>query len=151
METPNKSRFIVNSNQLIEFTKSTDLSNISEDTWNTIDWKRVTENVKTHRKRIFAKSKKFIESKSSLERSNNLKSLIQCQERMIFSYDNLLFSIRRVTQINQGKNTPGLDKFLIDSPGARMQIVSIIRDYVKLKDYTFLKRITNFDLLVFHQ
>jgi RNA-directed DNA polymerase len=32
---------------------------------------------------------------------------------MLRSYSNALVSVRRVTQVNAGKNTPGIDKLLV--------------------------------------
>ncbi|MFC1714213.1 reverse transcriptase domain-containing protein [Candidatus Poribacteria bacterium] len=42
---------------------------------------------------------------------------------MLRSYSNILVSVRRVTQINKGKNTPGVDKMLVETPTARSKLV----------------------------
>lgn len=140
MENPtNNKRTIINSQQLIDHIseydnkKDSTLELSDEDQkWTSIDWSKVNRNVSLNRKRIFAKTSKLLGSKNEDERLVHLESLIQAQERMIFSYDNLLFSIRRITQINQGKVTSGLDKFLISDPKDRMLVARIIRDSVNI-------------------
>lgn len=42
---------------------------------------------------------------------------------MMRSYANRLNSARRVTQINHGKNTPGIDKVVVKTPAARGKLV----------------------------
>jgi RNA-directed DNA polymerase len=42
---------------------------------------------------------------------------------MLRSYSNILMSVRRVTQVNAGKNTPGVDKVVVKTPTARGQLV----------------------------
>ena len=58
------------------------------------------------------------------------------QEKMLFSYDNLLVAVRRVTQINKGRNTPGLDIFLISGKEERMRFVKFIRNDVNILQWT---------------
>src|SRR5260370_17219110 len=42
---------------------------------------------------------------------------------MLRSYSNILMSVRRVTQVNAGKNTPGVDKLVVKTPQARGRLV----------------------------
>jgi RNA-directed DNA polymerase len=42
---------------------------------------------------------------------------------MLRSYSNTLVSVRRVTQVNQGKYTPGVDKLVVKTPAARGRLV----------------------------
>jgi RNA-directed DNA polymerase len=42
---------------------------------------------------------------------------------MLKSYSNRLVSVRRVTQINQGKHTAGVDKVIVKTPQARGKLV----------------------------
>jgi len=42
---------------------------------------------------------------------------------MLRSYSNILMSVRRVTQVNAGKNTPGVDKVVVKTPAARGALV----------------------------
>lgn len=43
---------------------------------------------------------------------------------MLRSYSNLLLSVSRVTEINKGKNTPGIDGFLVKNPEERVRLVN---------------------------
>ncbi len=43
---------------------------------------------------------------------------------MLRCYSNILMSVRRVTQVNAGKNTPGVDKLLVKTPAARGKLVA---------------------------
>lgn len=46
---------------------------------------------------------------------------------MLRCYSNILRSVRRVTQVNAGKNTPGVDKVVVKtpaSPGRRVDLVA---------------------------
>ena len=43
---------------------------------------------------------------------------------MLRSYANLLESVRRITQDNKGKNTPGVDKEVIKTPEGRVKLVN---------------------------
>ena len=42
---------------------------------------------------------------------------------MLRSYSNLLLSVRRITQENRGKRTPGLDGLTALTPGQRVNLV----------------------------
>lgn len=79
--------------------------------WNDIDWKAVNFNVTDLRYRIFTccKFKNFSEA-SSLQRL------------LIKSNSNLLYSIRRVTLINSGRKTPGLDGDIRLTPAQRLEL-----------------------------
>jgi RNA-directed DNA polymerase len=48
---------------------------------------------------------------------------------MLRSYSNALQSVRRVTQLNVGKRTPGVDKLVVKTPKARGELVDRIRTY----------------------
>ena len=67
-----------------------------EITWNNINWSNVKSEVKQLRYRIFTVSK-----------NNGTQGLRNLQRLMLKSDANLLESIRRVTQKNDGKNTAG--------------------------------------------
>ncbi len=45
---------------------------------------------------------------------------------MMRSYSNILLSVRKVTQTNRGKNTPGVDKLVIKTPEAREVLVDAL-------------------------
>src|SRR3954464_850144 len=80
--------------------------------WNAVNWRKVERNVRNLRQRIFRASKEGDHRK--------VRSL---QKLMLRSYANALLSVRRVTQVNMGKNTPGVDKLVIKTPKARGELV----------------------------
>lgn len=86
--------------------------------WNTIDWHKVERTVRNLRQRIFRASKEGDHRK--------VKSL---QKLMLRSRANALLSVRRTTQINVGKNTPGVDKLVVKTPQARSRLVDHISSY----------------------
>lgn len=67
--------------------------------WHAIDWKPVYRIVKNLRQRIFRAS-----------RAGDLKKVRSLQRLMLRCQANVLESVRRVTQVNQGKSTPGIDE-----------------------------------------
>lgn len=70
------------------------------------------KNVRRLRQRIFVASQK-----------NDLKRVRSLQKLMLRSRSNILMSVRRVTQVNDGKNTPGVDKLTVKTPKARGAMV----------------------------
>lgn len=76
--------------------------------WNAIDWHKANRIVKNLRQRIF---------RATTQR--NYKRVRSLQKLMLRSYANILVSVRRVTQHNAGRNTPGLDKVVVKTPTAR--------------------------------
>jgi RNA-directed DNA polymerase len=52
---------------------------------------------------------------------------------MLRSYSNILVSVRRVTQVNKGKNIPGVDKMLVKTPKARSMLVKELTCYTPWK------------------
>ncbi|HZT99574.1 MAG TPA: reverse transcriptase N-terminal domain-containing protein [Ktedonobacteraceae bacterium] len=86
--------------------------------WNTIDWKKANRTVRNLRQRIFRATQE-----------GNLKKVRSLQKLMLKSYSNRLVSVRRVAQINAGKNTPGVDKLVIKTPTARGRMVDALARY----------------------
>ena len=80
--------------------------------WSEIDWKEVMKKVKNLRQRIYRAT--------MLKKWNQVRSLMKL---MLRSYSNLLLSVRRVTQLNQGKKTPGIDGYTVKSPEDRVQLI----------------------------
>lgn len=70
--------------------------------WEEINWTRINDSVKELRGKIY-KAKK----------SGKVKLVHRLQDIMLRSHANILISIRKITSINIGKRTPGLDKMLI--------------------------------------
>ena len=86
--------------------------------WNVIDWRKVERSVSNLRRRIFRASKEGDHRK--------VRSL---QKLALRSYANALLSVRRVTQINAGRNTAGVDMLVVKTPQARSELVDNIRSY----------------------
>src|SRR5436190_17189601 len=86
--------------------------------WNTIEWKKANRTVRNLRQRIFRATQE-----------GNLKKVHSLQKLMLKSYSNRLVSVRRVAQVNAGKNTPGVDKLVIKTPAARGKMVDALAHY----------------------
>jgi RNA-directed DNA polymerase len=81
--------------------------------WSQINWCKVNKAVKNLRQRIFLARK-----------LGNFKKLRSLQKLMQRNYANLLLSVRRITQTNQGKATAGIDKEVINTPEQRVILVN---------------------------
>src|SRR5215472_9694827 len=94
--------------------RATNSANVTErrTDWNAIDWKRANRNVRNLRQRIFRASQE-----------GNLKKVRSLQRLMLRNYSNTLLSVRRVTQINKGKDTAGVDQITVKTPTARGELV----------------------------
>jgi RNA-directed DNA polymerase len=82
-------------------TVATDVVNGPEDEaldWASIDWRQVEDDVRRLRQRIFTASQ-----------AGDLKQVRNLQKLMLRSRANALWSVRRVTQINTGRATAGVD------------------------------------------
>jgi RNA-directed DNA polymerase len=66
--------------------------------WDAVDWRAVEEDVGRLRQRIFAAS-----------RAGDLKKVRSLQKLMLRSRANALLSVRRVTELNAGRKTAGVD------------------------------------------
>jgi RNA-directed DNA polymerase len=66
--------------------------------WDSVDWGQAEENVRRLRRRIFAASQ-----------AGDLKKARSLQKLMLRSRSNALVSVRRVTEINAGRKTAGVD------------------------------------------
>ncbi len=80
--------------------------------WSQINWKSVAKNVKNLRKRIYRATQNG--------QWNKVRSLTKL---MLRSFDNLILSVRKVTQLNQGKRTAGVDKEVALTPLQRVKLV----------------------------
>ncbi|WP_407541938.1 reverse transcriptase N-terminal domain-containing protein [Deinococcus radiomollis] len=76
--------------------------------WQTINWAAENRRVKNLRARIFKATQAGDDRK--------VRSL---QKLMLRSRANTLMSVRRATQQNAGKHTPGIDKITVKTPKAR--------------------------------
>jgi RNA-directed DNA polymerase len=86
--------------------------------WHAIDWKQVYRMVKNLRQRIFRAS-----------RENDLKTVRSLQRLMLRCRANVLESVRRVTQVNQGKSTPGMDHVVVTTPEERTELCRTLSQF----------------------
>src|SRR5215468_45048 len=80
--------------------------------WDAIDWRKAQRIVRNLRQRIFRTTQ-----------ANEGRKLRSLQKLLLRCYSNILMSVRKVTQINAGKNTPGIDKLVVKTPTARGRLV----------------------------
>jgi RNA-directed DNA polymerase len=80
--------------------------------WDTVNWRPAYRNVRNLRRRIFRAT-----------RAGDIKKVRSLQKLMLRSYSNILLSVRRVTQTNAGRNTPGVDRIVVKTPRARGELV----------------------------
>ncbi|MGB3614570.1 MAG: group II intron reverse transcriptase/maturase [Elainellaceae cyanobacterium] len=80
--------------------------------WQQVNWRQVNRRVKNLRYRIFRATAK-----------GDYKRVRSLQKLMLRSYANRLLSVRRVTQLNAGKRTAGVDRVLVKTASARSQMV----------------------------
>lgn len=80
--------------------------------WDSVDWRRTDRNVRNLRHRIFRATQ-----------AGDLRRVSSLQKLMLRSRSNTLMAVRRVTQVNAGKNTPGVDKLTVKTPAARGRLV----------------------------
>jgi RNA-directed DNA polymerase len=80
--------------------------------WNAVDWRRAQEQVNNLRQRIFRASEE-----------GNYRKVRNLQKLMLRSRSNALLAVRRVSQVNRGKDTPGVDMLVVKTPAARAKLV----------------------------
>src|SRR5919202_2722485 len=84
--------------------------------WNSVNWRKANRQVRNLRQRIFRAAQ-----------AGDLKKVRSLQKLMLRSYSNTLLSVRRVTQVNAGRNTAGVDKVVVKTPAARGALVDLLR------------------------
>jgi RNA-directed DNA polymerase len=88
------------------------------ESWSLIDWMKIYEYVKKLRQRIFR-----------AEQLGNKRKVRKLQRLMIRSNANLLLSIKRVTQINKGKKTAGVDGNIALTSSERLRLYNLLKEY----------------------
>jgi RNA-directed DNA polymerase len=86
--------------------------------WDAIDWRQANRIVRNLRHRIFRAG-----------RAGDLRKVSSLQKLMLRSRSNTLLSVRRVTQVNAGKNTPGVDKVVVKTSAARGKLVDSLSTF----------------------
>jgi len=103
--------------------------------WKNIEWKKINEYVKKLRQRIF-----------SAEQNGQRRKVRKLQRLMMRSRANLLLSIRKVTQVNKGKRTAGIDGYKALTQTEREKLYEQMKNYslkcVKVKPVrrTYIKK-----------
>lgn len=86
--------------------------------WHTVNWRRANRNVRNLRQRIYRATER-----------KDWKTIRSLQRLMLRSYANTLVSVRRVTQLNRGKKTAGIDKKVALNPTDRAKLVDQLMGY----------------------
>src|SRR5271163_2924627 len=83
--------------------------------WDAVDWRQAEEDVRRLRQRIFAASQ-----------AGDLKKVRSLQKLMLRSRANALLSVRRVTELNAGRKTAGVDgAVVVTAPGKAFLAASV--------------------------
>lgn len=90
--------------------------------WNSVNWREANRSVRNLRQRIFRAT-----------REGDWDKVQSLQRLMLRSHANTLTSVRRVTQLNQGRHTAGVDKLVIKTPQARGKLVDHLSTYQSWK------------------
>ena len=90
--------------------------------WADINWKLVKKRVRNLRQRIYRATQN-----GQWNKVRNLTKL------MLRSFSNLLQSVRKVSQENQGKKTAGVDRETALNPTKRVKLVNEMREHTLWK------------------
>lgn len=93
--------------------------------WLSIDWQTVERDVRRLRQRIFTATQ-----------AGDLKKVRNLQKLMLRSRANTLLSVRRVTEVNAGRETAGIDGKVVLLPSAMAELA----DWVQLQSQPWLAR-----------
>jgi RNA-directed DNA polymerase len=83
--------------------------------WNSVNWRKAHRQVRNLRQRIF---------RATAE--GDWKKVHSLQKLLLRSYSNTLTSVRRVTQVNKGQRTAGVDGVTITTASARGRLVDLM-------------------------
>ena len=98
---------------------STAVANGPEDDdldWGSVDWPRVEDEVRRLRQRIFTASK-----------AGDLSKVRNLQKLMLRSRANALVSVRRVTELNAGRKTAGVDGTVVVTAPGKAALADLVR------------------------
>lgn len=90
--------------------------------WQSIDWQKVNRVVKNLRRRIFKAT-----------REKRWQTVRNLQRLLMKSYSNILLAVRRCTQLNQGKKTPGVDGLVVLNPTGRGILADSLKQFIPWK------------------
>lgn len=89
--------------------------------WHAINWRKAYRMLKNLRGRIFRAAKE-----------GDHKKVRSLQRLMMRSYANIAISVRKVTQSNKGRSTPGIDNLTVTTAEGRAQMAE---DLIRLKPW----------------
>ncbi|NES67763.1 MAG: retron-type reverse transcriptase [Okeania sp. SIO2D1] len=98
------------------------VTNKNKTKWQSIDWRKTYRIVKNLRQRIFRAT-----------REKRWKTVRNLQRLLMKSKSNILLAVRRCTQQNQGKKTPGIDGWVILDPNSRGILTDSLREFIPWK------------------
>jgi len=98
--------------------------------WDAIDWRQVQDDVRRLRQRIFTASK-----------AGDLKKVRNLQKLMLRSRANALLSVRRVTEVNAGRTTAGVDGRIVLSGWEKAEMTGWLQRGETAKVFDALKPI----------
>ncbi|MEV6966621.1 group II intron reverse transcriptase/maturase [Hamadaea sp. NPDC051192] len=84
--------------------------------WTAVSWRHAEADVQRLRQRIFTASK-----------AGDLKKVRNLQKLMLRSRSNALVSVRRVTELNAGRKTPGVDGKVVVLPGVKADMANWVQ------------------------
>lgn len=88
--------------------------------WDAVDWRACEDNVRRLRQRIFAAS-----------RDGDLKKVRNLQKLMLRSRSNALVAVRRVTEINAGRETAGVDREVVVTPARKAELADWMQHHAR--------------------
>ncbi|MEH7502919.1 reverse transcriptase N-terminal domain-containing protein [Neobacillus drentensis] len=91
---------------------------ITKHYWDSINWLNISQYVEKFQQRIY-----------HAERFGKIRKVRDLQRLLIKSQAALLLSIRRVTQINKGKRTAGVDGYKALTPFERVELYNKMKDF----------------------
>lgn len=98
--------------------------------WHAIDWRAVEDDVRRLRQRIFAASQ-----------AGNLRKVRNLQKLMLRSRANALHSVRRVTEVNKGRKTAGIDGQIAHTATDKAELARWVQHRSKLWQARPVKRV----------
>ncbi|MEV7043901.1 reverse transcriptase domain-containing protein [Amycolatopsis sp. NPDC051061] len=84
--------------------------------WDAVEWRTVEDGVRRLRQRIFAASQ-----------AGDLKKVRNLQKLMLRSRSNVLLSVRRVTEVNAGRKTAGVDGKVVVAPEQKAELADWVQ------------------------
>ncbi len=88
--------------------------------WDAIDWRTQEDNVRRLRQRIFAAS-----------RDGDLKKVRSLQKLMLRSRSNALVAVRRVTELNAGRKTAGVDRQIVVTTSQKAELANWMQHHAQ--------------------